>query len=391
MIVHAERTRKPSTAVPAPARATSTAFAASPAVQRLQDTSRALNARPGVVAQRALGARLSAASAVQRVAAPAVAQLMKVKKKDLNKKFVISYGGGEKVATLLSSPGGGWFHFDLDGKEVTVRGEKNILRRADSSHDGSSKDTDDSGSSGEKEEEKKDHQGGVQSHAHLPNSVNDVDLARMAKENNTNVSGVLAEVRHSFQETPRTMRLQYPSGPITISPGRPAFDSPGETGKQPQAMVSYRKNDYEEHQKVGMGYSDWANQLSPRRDDEQTKRERASEMKEFLTTDETKDFSDLDPGQQAALGSTLTTTMVSEPLRTDSRSNATENEFMQHLDARAKGEETFHEIIGSKTDSTFLPARTGGARQQRKRLLDLSKNKKLDLSKKKKLDPSKKK
>jgi hypothetical protein len=67
MSLHAEPLQKSSTAPPTPARAAATAaLADSPTVQRLQATSRALNARPDVVAQRALGETLSAASTTQR-------------------------------------------------------------------------------------------------------------------------------------------------------------------------------------------------------------------------------------------------------------------------------------------------------------------------------------
>lgn len=63
MPLHADQLRKPSSAVPVPARAASAAGSAvSPAVQRLQAISRALNARPEVVAQRALSQKLSAPS-----------------------------------------------------------------------------------------------------------------------------------------------------------------------------------------------------------------------------------------------------------------------------------------------------------------------------------------
>jgi hypothetical protein len=63
MPVQAEPLMKSSRAMPAQARTATASFTASPAVQRLQETSRALNARPDVVAQRALGETLSAAAA----------------------------------------------------------------------------------------------------------------------------------------------------------------------------------------------------------------------------------------------------------------------------------------------------------------------------------------
>ena len=64
MLLHTERSRPTSSALPARAGGTSAApaLAPSPAVQRLTDTARALNDRPEVVAQRALGVKLSAAS-----------------------------------------------------------------------------------------------------------------------------------------------------------------------------------------------------------------------------------------------------------------------------------------------------------------------------------------
>jgi hypothetical protein len=71
MAQQAEQLRKSPAAAPAPVRAASAApgFAPSPAVQRLEEISRSLNARPEVVAQRVLGEMLSAASAVQRAPA----------------------------------------------------------------------------------------------------------------------------------------------------------------------------------------------------------------------------------------------------------------------------------------------------------------------------------
>jgi hypothetical protein len=71
MAQQAEQLRKSPAAAPAPVRAASAApgFAPSPAVQRLQELSASLNARPEVVAQRALGERLSAASAARRAPA----------------------------------------------------------------------------------------------------------------------------------------------------------------------------------------------------------------------------------------------------------------------------------------------------------------------------------
>jgi hypothetical protein len=69
MSVHADPARAFARTTPAPPRtAGASALVASPAVQRLEKTSRALNARPEVVAQRALGETLSAASTAQRVA-----------------------------------------------------------------------------------------------------------------------------------------------------------------------------------------------------------------------------------------------------------------------------------------------------------------------------------
>jgi hypothetical protein len=68
MPLHAEAPRKSASTAPLTARASAAnapAVAASPAVQRLQDLSRSLNARPEVVAQRALGDKLSAASAAR--------------------------------------------------------------------------------------------------------------------------------------------------------------------------------------------------------------------------------------------------------------------------------------------------------------------------------------
>lgn len=68
---YAEAVHKPARAAPAPrvAAASPAGHEASPAVQALEATGRSLNARADVVAQRALGERLSAASAVQRAPA----------------------------------------------------------------------------------------------------------------------------------------------------------------------------------------------------------------------------------------------------------------------------------------------------------------------------------
>lgn len=101
MTLFANPLRKSFSAAPAPARASAAppGLTTSPAVQRLQDTSRALNARPEVVAQRALSERLSAAPAAMHarpfVTASAPAQLGKKKKKQK------SYAADEKEARAL--------------------------------------------------------------------------------------------------------------------------------------------------------------------------------------------------------------------------------------------------------------------------------------------------
>jgi hypothetical protein len=305
----------------------------------------------------------------------AIVQRIPVNDSDIGADFEITTTESIRtVGTLQTISGGGWYRFQVGGNEVYVRGQANIHRRiTDDRSDNSSEMQDDDGEEDlfESSDEKSHEAMGVgYSTGHEPTNQSEFDIAEVARRKNISVLEATMLIRNSFQIAPRTLRLHYPFGSKTVSSGAPAFRTPDESKKEPQAMVNYRVGDYEEHKKVGKDYDVWADSLSDDEESEETKQARAKMMIEFLENNESLEFDDLSGRQKAALAGLFSVALLSDPLRTEFNSRRTETDFMDRLRARARGETTFHQIFGSKTDSSFLPARKGGSAQQREQLRD---------------------
>lgn len=197
-------------------------------------------------------------------------------------------------------------------------------------------------------------------------SGGEIDVAQTADTNGASIGQVLAAVKQQFGQNPGTLRIKMPTGQKTLAAGYDAFTDPQENEKQPQALVSYRIKDYGKHKKVGKDFDEWADELSDSDESESEKRKRAKRIGDHLTDQgNTDSFSDLRDAQRAALGGLMLVTHVSDPLRTDAKSDRTEKGFLRLLSERAEGKRTFHDIFGSKPNSAYLPARKGGAAQQR--------------------------
>jgi hypothetical protein len=214
--------------------------------------------------------------------------------------------------------------------------------------------------------------GGYYTGTALPVTDNTFDFDALSKSTKQPPKFVAEKIRNSFRQQPRSMRIHTPFGMKTVSKGMPAFETPEETTKNSQAMVSYRKEDYKQgkkDRKVGKDYSDWADELSDDETDEKEKRRRAGMMVTFLEQgSDNLDVTTLTQRQRAAMAGLISVGMISDPLRTEYNSTRTEEDFIDQLRQRRDGETTFHEIFGSKTDSQFIPARTGGSSQQREYL-----------------------
>ncbi|MFS2108567.1 DUF4157 domain-containing protein [Sphingomonas sp. Sphisp140] len=326
----------------------------------------------------AMGARAARAplpgNAEPLAAAPApagIAQCIPVDEDDIGESFeVTTVDGVRQEGELEEIRGGGWYLFDVG----LVRGQRNIHRRvsdmeesSDESDSGTDSDVEDS--SDEDDEDMSGTSALTYSNARVSTSDGEFNIADIARANNVSVRTALMMIRNSYRVIPRTLRLHYPFGSKTMSRGGEAFDTPEETTKQPQGMIGYRGGDYgKKHKKVGKDYDDWADELSDDEEDEEDKKSRARDILTFLNDDETMKFSDLTSRQKAALGGLLSVALLSDPMRTEFNSRRTERDFIQQLRARARGETTFHAIFGSKTTSTFLPARKGGSKDQRKAL-----------------------
>lgn len=316
----------------------------------------------------------------------AVAQLIKVDASDIGQDFVIFHRGTEHVGRLVGFTANGWYRFQLGLTQVNVQGQGNILRRSDSNMDGGSDESSDRNDENEEsgsENEMDDIPGASDSEdepdpeeyspAQVPATANSFNIGEVARSHNVNMLGGLMMIRNRFENQPQTVRLHYSFGSKTVTPGVPAFNTPAQSEKGAQAMVSYRQADYAKHKKVGKDYEDWADYLSESEEDEETKQTRAQNMVDFLEGDEDMGFDEMSAPQKASMGGLFSVALISDPLRTEHNSRRTERDFMEQLRARARGETTFHNIFGSKSASTFLPARSGGSAQQRALLRERTK------------------
>ncbi len=202
----------------------------------------------------------------------------------------------------------------------------------------------------------------------LPTTQTEFNVQQIATSQGISGLGAIGLIRESFQSQPRTVRVHYPFGSKTISRGGEAFDTPQETTKRAQGMVGYRAKDYGKgHKKVDKDYSDFVDELSDN-ETETVKRARAKNVLTFLESDPTVKFGDLTSEGRAGLGGLLSVGLISDPMRTEHHSQRTQDDFLEELRKRERGETSFHKSFGSKTGSTFLPARKGGSKEQRKRL-----------------------
>ncbi len=281
-----------------------------------------------------------------------VVQMMKVNVSDIGKTYQIRLSDNSIVQGVLTSfSGSGWYHFDVGGKDVAIRGETNILQEIVSTPAPLSSIL-----------------RTYDVHA-LSTSVSEFVVNEIAQKYNISPQDALQMIADSFGRDPRTIRIHYPFGLKTVSKGIPAFSTPSETKQLPQAMVSYRVKDYPKHEKVGKDYDDWADELSDSEDSESQRRSFSKRSWEYLTQiSPTDDFSDLPPRKRAALGGIITATQISDRLRTSHDSPITPMDFSERLRKRSQGEGSMHSIFGSKTSSTFFPARKGGSKQQRSQL-----------------------
>ncbi|MFB9080646.1 DUF4157 domain-containing protein [Flavobacterium procerum] len=281
-------------------------------------------------------------------------QLILVDENDIEKIYEIKPNGSTTITQgiLKGISGGGWYSFEVGGKLINVRGHDNIIKEISTST--SSPLT------------------AILSQYNvnaLSTSVSEFTVNAVAKAYNTSPQNALQMIADSFGRDPRTIRIHYPFGSKTISKGNEAFTSPSETDKLSQAMVSYRLSDYPKHKKVGKDYDNWADELSDSDDSESEKKKMAKRMTEYLTqSSPTDDFSDLSGSERAALGGIFTATQISDRLRTFKDSEVTPMEFSTKMEERSQGKGTMHSIFGSKTSSSFLPARSGGSGQQRDHL-----------------------
>jgi hypothetical protein len=311
----------------------------SPGLEREADVmgARAMRGGPGA------GAPIQAVRA-RPLSGGAIVQRMEVNAGDVGQYFNITDTTGTAgVGKLIAIGGGGWYTFEVGGSQVKVRGQANILSRA-------------AAPGGAPGGYKPDF---------LPTNEKEFNVPDLAKKLGISQQEVMMRARNSFREEPRTIRMHYSTGSKTIARGNPAYSTPDEHEMQPQAMVSYRKNDYGKHDKVGADYDEMADELSGNDTDEDDKQDRAQRMVDMMETDNDEDFPELKPGQKAAMGGLFSVGLISDPLRTEHNSDSTEQELMEQLKDRAKGNTTFHNIFGSKKTSTFLPAREKGSSQQR--------------------------
>lgn len=287
-----------------------------------------------------------------------VFQLMDVTGDDIGNDFniIIYRNGNHAVGTLVSINGRGWYTFRVNGHNETVRGKDNILSEV---MDESSSVSDNS------DNENSDYYDDFA----FDTDQNEFDIMEEAEENNMKVKEVMMGIRNSFREAPRTIRLHYPFGSKTIAKGNQAFDTPDETNKEPQAMVSYRAKDYEKHgSKVGKDYDKWAMELSDDSEDEDEKQERATRMLNFLEGNGDDDFDDMSERGKIAMGGLLSVGLISDPLRTQFDTTRTENDFFSLLRERESGNIGFRDMFGDKNDSLFYPARKSGSSQQREKI-----------------------
>ena len=295
-----------------------------------------------------------------------VIQMIRVDEEDIGDEFDVRTNDGEEcTGTLKSINGGGWYTFTVDGVDRAVRGQDNILRRAalaDDSEGGGGSDGDHSHGGFS------DGEDSIGECSDLDDDISEVDITNFARDNGVDRKTALARLRESFRRNPRTIRVHTGFGMKTISKGGPAFEDPDETTKGPQAMVGYRQGDYDKHKRVGKDYDEWAGILSDDEEDEATKRERAGMVSGALDGNDDMDLGELTPRQQAAIGGMMLVTHVSDPLRTDADSERVPHNFREILRQRESGDTSLSDAIGDKSKSSFLPARSGGAGQERERL-----------------------
>lgn len=287
-----------------------------------------------------------------------VFQLMDVTGDDIGNVFnIILYrNGNHAVGSLVAINGSGWYTFSVHGNNETVRGKDNILSEVMDE------------SSSESDESDNDN-GDYYNDFAFDTDKNEFDIAEEAQENDMTVKEVMMGIRNSFREAPRTIRVHYPFGSKTIAKGNQAFDTPEETTKQPQAMVSYRGKDYEKHgKKIGKDYDKWAMELSDDSEDEDEKQERATRMINYLDGNGDDDFDDMSERGKISMGGLFSVGLISDPLRTQFDTTRTENDFFSLLRERESGNIGFREMFGDKSDSLFYPARKEGSSQQREKI-----------------------
>ncbi|MEG4230789.1 DUF4157 domain-containing protein [Microcoleus sp. Pol11C3] len=288
----------------------------------------------------------------------ATVQLITVDDSDIDKTYeIIPYGQTDKVQGQLKKiVGGGWYTFVVSGSEIKVRGQSNIIREITAFIP-----TSNAGSLT-----------AILSHydiTALSTSIPEFTISEIVKTYSVTPSDALQMIADNFRRDPRTIRIHYPFGSKTIAKGAPAFTDPSKTNKMPQAMVSYRQQEYGAHKKVGHDYDDWADELSDSEESSSDRQHFAKRVGEYLTSTNPKDdFMDLSGSKRAALGGILTATQVSDRLRTYQDSSVTAMEFNRQIQERGNGKGTMHSIFGDKKHSTFLPARTGGSGNQRDKL-----------------------
>lgn len=309
-------------------------------------------------------------SLATRDAAPGVAQCITVDANDIGQTFDVTTSNGIRQNGVLQRiPGNGRYMFDCG----TVVGQANIHARVGGSATGIT------GLGGA-------HVPSVPtapvltptapslpismpaSGTALPTTQTEFNIGQIATTRGVNPLGAIDLIRESFQSKPRTIRVHFPFGSKTVTKGNPAFDTPDETTKRPQGMVSYRKGDFgKKHRKVKKDYSDFVAELSDN-EAEPVKQKRARKVIDYLETGSATNFDDLTSEGRAALGGLMSVGLISDPMRTEHHSQRTQEDFMAELHKRERGETSLHKSFGSKKGSTFLPARSSGSKEQRKKL-----------------------
>lgn len=269
-------------------------------------------------------------------------QFIKVTDADIGKKFKIIANDGVTYsgATLDKIGGGGWYDFTTSaGAKVKVRGQDNILEAAAAPAP-------------------------APAAMEVSDDESEFDLDALAAEEGVPRKAVLSAIKDSFGREPRTLRIHSQFGSKTVKKGGPAFDSPDEVDKAPQAMVDHRQKDYGySGKRIGGDYEDWAGELS-----DEDREERAGDMVGYLeSVDQDIDMDLYDERQLAAAAAVVVTSQISEPLRTEASSDRAAERGRAGLSLIASGEkdEGFGSVFGDKAGARYYPARSKGAARER--------------------------